>query len=92
MLLGALVLGTASLAFSAYNTQASLLINAFVIVSEDYHCGRDRLSCSGIHRASCLSLLLQYEAVVGIYFAAMGTIRAKFVPEGQRATIMNVMR
>lgn len=45
-----------------------------------------------IEHHACACLLLQYEAVVGIYFAAMGTIRAKFVPEGQRATIMNVMR
>jgi hypothetical protein len=35
---------------------------------------------------------MQYEACVGVYFAAMGTIRAKYIPEGKRATIMNVMR
>jgi len=34
----------------------------------------------------------QFEACVGVYFPAIGTIRAKYVPERQQATIMNIFR
>jgi len=33
-----------------------------------------------------------YEVIVGIYFPAIGTVRAKFVPEETRAGVMNLFR
>lgn len=36
--------------------------------------------------------LLGFEAICGVYFPAMGTMRAKYVPEVTRAAIMNYFR
>lgn len=33
-----------------------------------------------------------FEAAVGVFFAAMGSIRARVIPEGVRATVMNAIR
>jgi MFS transporter, MFS domain-containing protein family, molybdate-anion transporter len=44
--------------------------------------------CSSLHSV----WWRQYEACVGVYFPAIGTIRSKFIPEKQRATIMNIFR
>lgn len=39
-----------------------------------------------------LVLFTIFEASVGVYFAAMGTIRARIIPEEVRATVMNLIR
>lgn len=36
--------------------------------------------------------LLMFEVVCGVYFPAMGTLRAKYVPEETRSAIMNFLR
>jgi hypothetical protein len=39
-----------------------------------------------------LVLFTIFEASVGVYFAAMGSIRARIIPEEVRATVMNLIR
>ena len=40
--------------------------------------------------ASLCAAFFAFELCVGLYFPAIGTLRSKYVPEGQRAIIMNL--
>ena len=58
------------------------------------------LAASGLLAASSFDvrgmnlmvLFLLYETCVGMYFPAMGMMRAAFIPEHMRATVMNIQR
>lgn len=50
------------------------------------------VSCFPLRADWLLVAFVVFEACVGVYFSSMGSLRAQYIPEATRATVMNAIR